>query len=81
MNYSKKGIHNKQKSLHATSAKLGRKLLLATLNLSLLLVLAVGIIGLCMGLGIFKGVIDSAPSIENVQVTPTGFSTDRKSVV
>ncbi len=75
MNYSKKGIHNKQKSLHATSAKLGRKLLLATLNLSLLLVLAVGIIGLCMGLGIFKGVIDSAPSIENVQVTPTGFST------
>ncbi|NBJ94446.1 transglycosylase domain-containing protein [Parablautia muri] len=75
MNYSKKGIRNKQKSLHATSAKLGRKLLLAVINLSLLLILAVGVIGLCMGLGIFKGVIDSAPSIENVQVTPTGFST------
>lgn len=75
MNYSKKGIRNKQKSLHATSTKLGKKLLLSILNLSLLLILAVGIIGLCMGLGIFKGVIDSAPSIENVQVTPTGFST------
>ncbi len=75
MNYSKKGIHNKQKSLHATSTKLGKKLLLSIMNLSLLFILAVGIIGICMGLGIFKGVIDSAPSIENVQVTPTGFST------
>ena len=36
MNYSKKGIKAKQKSLHATSTRLGKKLLLAVLNLSLL---------------------------------------------
>lgn len=75
MNYSKKGIRAKQKSLHATSTRLGKKLLLAILNLSLLGILAVGIIGISMGIGIFKGVIDTAPSIENVSVTPTGFST------
>ena len=75
MNYSKKGIRAKQKSLHATSTRLGKKLLLAVLNLSLLGILAVGIIGISMGIGIFKGIIDTSPSIENVSVTPTGFST------
>ncbi len=75
MNYTKKGIRAKQKSLNAKSTRLGKKLLLAVLNLSLLCVVAVGIIGISMGLGIFKGIIDTAPSIENVKVTPTGFST------
>ncbi len=75
MNYSKKGIRKKQQSLHATSAKWGRKALLAVLNLSLLAILAVGIIGASVGIGIFKGIIDTAPSIENIDVTPTGFST------
>lgn len=75
MNYSKKGIRSKQKSLHATSAKWGHKALLVVLNLFLLAFLAVGIIGISAGIGIFKGIIDTAPSIENIDVTPTGFST------
>lgn len=75
MNYTKKGIRAKQKSLHAKSAKFSRKLLLAILNLSLIGIIAVGIIGISMAFGIFKGVIDTAPSIENIKVTPTGFST------
>lgn len=75
MNYGKRGIRKKQKSLHATSTKLGRKFLLSALNLSLLCILAVGILGASLVLGIFKGIIDTAPSIENVKVTPTGFST------
>lgn len=75
MNYTKKGIKAKQKSLHATSTKVGKKILISVLNLFLLCVLAAGIIGISMGIGIFKGIIDTAPSIENVSVTPTGFST------
>ena len=75
MNYTKKGIRAKQKSLHAKSTKLGKKLLLAFLNLSLIGMVAVGIIGISMAFGIFRGVIDTAPSIENIKVTPTGFST------
>ncbi len=75
MNYSKRGIKAKQKSLHATSSKWSKKLLLAVLNLSLLAIISAGIIGASMGIGIFKGVIDTAPSIDNIDVTPTGFST------
>ncbi len=75
MNYSKRGIKAKQKSLHATSSKWSKKLLLAVLNLSLLAVISIGVIGASMGIGIFKGVIDTAPSIGNIDVTPSGFST------
>ena len=75
MNYSKQGIRAKQRSLNAKSTKLGKKLLLAVLNLSLLCLVAAGVMGISMGFGIFKGIIDTAPSIENVSVTPTGFST------
>ncbi len=75
MNYSKRGIRAKQKSLHATSTKIGKKFLVSILNLSLLGIIALGIIGISMGFGVFKGVIDTAPSIENVKVTPTRFST------
>lgn len=75
MNYSKRGIKARQKAVHATSTRLGKKLLVSVLNLSLLFILSVGVIGISMGFGIFKGVIDTAPSIENIKVTPTGFST------
>lgn len=75
MNYSKRGIKARQKAVHATSTRLGKKLLVSVLNLSLLFILSVGVIGIRMGFGIFKGVIDTAPSIENIKVTPTGFST------
>ena len=75
MNYSKRGIKAKQKSLHATSSKWSKKLLLAILNLALLGMISIGVIGASMGIGIFKGVIDTAPGIDNIDVTPTGFST------
>lgn len=75
MNYSKRGIRAKQKSLHATSTKIGKKFLVSVLNLSLLGVIAFGIIGISMGFGVFKGIIDTSPSIENIKVTPTRFST------
>jgi len=75
MNYGKRGLRKKQQSLHATSTKWSRKLLISLLYLALLAVLAVGIIGASLGIGIFKGVLDTAPSIENIDVTPTGFST------
>ena len=75
MNYSKKGIRDRQKSLHSKSTKWSKKILLAVLNLALLGVIAVGIIGASAGIGVFKGIIDTSPSIENIDVTPSGFST------
>lgn len=40
----------------------------------LLCVIAIGIIGICAGLGVFKGIIDSAPTITLEDATPTRYS-------
>ena len=42
-----------------------------------LFLLMVGVIAMvsCVGLGAFSGVLDSAPDISNLDVTPTGYST------
>ena len=73
--YSKRGIKAKQHSLHMKSPKIVKKILLFVLLLILVGFIGVAAIGASLGFGIFKGVIDTSPSIENVDVTPTGFST------
>lgn len=75
MNYGKKGVRDKQKTLHSKSAKWGRKLALTFFNVVLIAVVAVGILGLSVGFGVFRGIIDTAPDIGNINVQPTGFST------
>lgn len=75
MNYGKKGVRNKQKALNSKSERWGRKLILTILNVLLVIFIAVGIIGISAGFGIFKGIIDSAPDIGNISVQPSGFST------
>ena len=57
MNYGKKSVKQKKKALQSTSSKLGRKCLLTFSKVLLLCVIAIGIIGICAGLGVFKGII------------------------
>ena len=73
--YSRSGIKKKQASLHMTGSKLIKKFLLFVVYLLLIAVVGAAGIGCSLAFGIFKGVIDTSPSIENVDVTPTGFST------
>ena len=75
MNYGKKGVHKKQQALHSKSTKWGKKFGFTLVQICLLALIAVGIIGASAGIGIFKGVLASAPDISNVDVTPTRFST------
>lgn len=75
MNYGKKGVRRKQQALHAASPKWARKIGFALIQLILIAVIGAGIIGLSAGIGIFKGVLATAPDIGNIDVTPTGFST------
>lgn len=74
MNYGKKGVRKKQKSLHAVGPKWGKKFLLTFMKAMLIFLLAVGIIGVSAGIGAFKGIISTAPDINLDVITPTGFS-------
>lgn len=75
MNYGKKGVRRRQQALHSTSKKWVRKIGFTFVQVCLISVIGIGIIGLSAGIGIFKGVLATAPDIGNIDVTPTGFST------
>ncbi len=75
MNYGKKGVRKKQQALHSTSTKWGKKIGFTFIQICLIALISVGIIGASAGIGVFKGVLASAPDMSNIDVTPTGFST------
>lgn len=75
MNYGKKGVRNKQRALHSKSAKWGKKLVLTFFNVMLAGIVMAGVLGASAGFGVFRGIIDTAPEIGNINVQPTGFST------
>ena len=74
MNYGKKSVKQKKKALQSKSTRWGRKFLLLFLRAFLLLFIGAGIIGLSLGIGVFKGIIDSAPTINLADATPSRFS-------
>ena len=75
MNYGKKGVRRKKKELHSTSAKWGRKLTLIITKVFLIALLSLVVLGASAGLGVFKGILSSAPDISHIDVSPSGFST------
>lgn len=75
MNYGRKGVRKKQQALNATGKKWGRKIVFTFVQVFLVGMIGVGIIGVCAGVGAFKGVLATAPAIGNIDVTPSGFST------
>ena len=75
MNYSKKGIRRKQQQLNSKATKFGKMILLAFMKAFLIGCLGIVLIGACMGIGMFRGVLASAPDISNLDVTPSGYAT------
>ncbi|NBH82204.1 PBP1A family penicillin-binding protein [bacterium C-53] len=74
MNYGKKGAKKRQKTLTSKTAKLGKMFGVTFFKALLICIVAVGIIGLCAGVGLFKGILDSAPDISTLDVRPSGYS-------
>ena len=75
MNYGKKGIGKVQHSLTSKTIKLKKMCVIAIMKLFLVAIIALVIIGACLGIGMFKGVLQSSPDITNLDVIPTGYAT------
>ena len=73
MNYGKRGTSKKQKSMHSKATKVRKKASVIFIKAFLLCILAAGVVGLCAGIGIVKGVIDNAPDIDSTSVIPRGY--------
>lgn len=75
MNYGKKGVRKKQQALNSKEIKvkkMGNVFFLKTF--CLILLSAVILVG-CVGIGMFKGILSSAPDIDGLDVVPDGYAT------
>ena len=76
MNYfSKRTIRKRHKATNSVTTKLGKMFGVTFFEFGVFAACLGGICGACAGVGLFMGVIATAPDISNVDVTPAGYST------
>jgi penicillin-binding protein 1A len=75
MDFSKKGIENKQHHIKSTSRRLISKTRITLFRLCIMVLVAFIIIGTFAGLGFVKGLIDISPDIAQIDVVPQGYTT------
>ncbi len=73
MKYGKKNVSRKEKKITSTASLVRKKFSVIFFKTLLICFIAVIVVGGCAGIGIFKGIIDSAPDISDIDPTPTGY--------
>ena len=74
MNYVKNSTLQLLRKYDNKSSKVKNKVKLIVLKILLVVVIVAGAAGISSGIGVMKGIIDSAPDISKIDVTPTGYS-------
>ena len=75
MNYGKKGVRAKQKALNSKTVKIEKKILLSLVKLVLVAIVGVGICSVAAGIGAFRGILASTPTIRLDAVVASGQAT------
>lgn len=75
MNYGKHEAERRLKSLHSKSGKYASKLVLNIFKAFFILILFLAVVGVSIGFGMVKGIIDNAPSIDILNIQPDRFAT------
>ena len=75
MNFSKKATHIKHQTATALSYKIAKKMKVTVLKAVVIVVAAAAVLGISGFFGIVNGVIASAPDIQSIDVSPSGYST------
>ena len=68
MNFGKRATNKKRNALTSRSSMVGKKAHVSFLRIIFISLMAILIIGGCMGIGAFKGLIDNAPDISEVNI-------------
>lgn len=75
MNYGRRGAKKRIKTINAFSTKVGKFFGTSLFKIAVFAGCLLATCGLCGGVGLYMGVIATAPDISNVDVAPAGFST------
>ena len=75
MNYGKKSAAQKRNSLISRSSMMGKRARVSFIRLLFVSLIALCIGVTCLGIGSFKGVIDNAPDVDDIDIMPLGYAT------
>ena len=75
MNYGKKSATQKRNSLISRSSMMGKRARVSFIRLLFVSLIALCIGVTCLGIGSFKGVIDNAPDVNDIDIMPLGYAT------
>lgn len=75
MNYGKKRTRKRERELASKSTMIRKKFRVVFCKALLICFFAVVVIGGCSAFGVISGIIASAPSIDDINATPTGYLT------
>lgn len=75
MNYSKKGVQRKQRALNSKGTKVKKMFGITFVKALLICLISLVIVVCCMGIGVFRGILNTAPDISTIDVTPSGYAT------
>ena len=74
MNYGKSATMRRIRKFDSKGTKIKSKVKVLFCKFFLAIVIVFGAIGISSGIGVLNGIIDSAPDISAIDVTPTGYS-------
>jgi penicillin-binding protein 1A len=75
MDYSKKGIENKQNNIKSNTRRMVSKARITLFRLCIVAFVFLAIVGSFAGFGFVMGLVDSAPDINQISVVPQGYTT------
>lgn len=75
MDYSRKGVKEKQKELKSTGARFSTKMNVMAFRITIVAVVTVCCVVVFAAAGLIKGLFESAPSLEDINVEPSSYYT------
>lgn len=75
MNYGKKSTAKKRTALISRSSMMGKRARVSFIRVLFVSLIALCIAVTCLGVGSFRGVIDTAPDVDDIDIMPLGYAT------
>ena len=75
MNYGKKSTARKRNFLISRSSMMGKRARVSFIRILFVSLIALCIGVTCLGIGSFRGVIDNAPDVNDIDIMPLGYAT------
>ena len=74
MNYGRRGVRRRQQAVNAKATKLKKMVCVTLLKGLLVCFISLIIVGISVGIGVFRGILDSTPDITIDDVIPSGYA-------